>query len=336
MNLEPDHTDAHIARYLTGEASGEEIASLEAWKKQSDANLRYFQQFQLIFNSAASAFDKDEFDADAAWNNLRQRLPASSTAARPQARQIDFRPFLRLAAALALFLTVGIFLYRFANSPDADPIRLAAQTTVMSDTLPGGIAVFLNKRTSIEYTFDEHNNVHSAALAGEAYFNVHQGDEEAFIVRADETFIEDVGTSFNVRAYPASDSIEVLVDEGEVRFYTKANPGISLTANQRGIYNKRTKTFVIAAHKPNITAYMSKSFVFDNYPLAEVVETLNRVYETRISIPENLKGCRLTVSFDNERIDEIAQVIAETLSLTVSRSGNVIMLTGKGCEADAI
>lgn len=336
MNLEPDHIDAHIARYLAGEASAEETAFLEAWKKQSDTNLRYFQQFELIFNSAATAFDKDVFDSDRAWINLRERLPRASISPRSHSRRLDFRPFLRLAAALVLFVTVGLFLYRFADAPDAETIRLVSQTTAMSDTLPGGIAVFLNKRTSIEYAFNEDNNIHSAALAGEAYFNVDQGDDEEFIVRADETFIKDVGTSFNVRAYPASDSIEVLVDEGEVLFYTKANPGISLTANQRGIYNKSTKTFAIAAHKPNITAYMNKSFVFDNYPLAEVVATLNQVYQTRISIGENLKPCRLTVSFENERIDEIAQVIAETLSLTVSKSGNVIMLTGKGCEADAI
>lgn len=337
MNEQPDHIDALIARYLTGEASAAEITFLEEWKNKRAENVLHFQQFELIFNGAAPALDEGDFDTDSAWDSVRQRLSSRRKSVFFNSRTIDFIPFLRLAAALAIFVTVGLFIYRFISSPDMEPLRLATDRNVLSDSLPGGIDVVLNKKTSIEYFFDEKKNIHSATLKGEAYFDVDNGDEEIFIVQADETFVKDVGTSFNVQAYPGSDSIEVLVDEGEVLFYTSSNPGIALKANERGIYNKKKKTFAIVALEPNITSYANRSFIFNNFSLEEVVETLNGVYETRISIGENLRECRLTVSFENERIDEIAQVIAETLNLSVSRSGNVIMLTGKGCEeADAI
>jgi hypothetical protein len=38
------------------------------------------------------------------------------------------------------------------------------------------------------------------------------------------------------------------------------------------------------------------------------------------------------VSFNNEDIDEIASVMAETLGLTIKKSGNEIRLEGSGCE----
>lgn len=336
MNGPSEHIDALIARCLAGEASTAEVAFLEEWKNQRDENLRHYQQFETIFNGAAAEVDRG-FDADSAWNSIRQRLQPRRKSIFFNPREIDFRQLLRFAATLILFISVGLLVYRFANAPASEPFIIATDRSVLSDTLPGGTEVVLNKRTSIEYTFDAENNTHSATLTGEAYFNVDHGEEEVFIVQAEETFIKDIGTSFNVQAYPGSDTVEVLVDEGEVLFYTTSNPGISLKANERGVYNKKTKTFATAPLMPNTTSYVSRSFIFNDYPLEKVVETLNGVYETRINIGENLRECRLTVSFDNEQIDEIAQVIAETLGLTASRSGNVIMLTGKGCEeANAI
>src|SRR3546814_1415554 len=66
----------------------------------------------------------------------------------------------------------------------------------------------------------------------------------------------------------------------------------------------RSKTFSIVPLEPNITSYANRSFIFNDFPLEEVVETLNHVYETRISIGENIRECRLTVSFNNEQIEE--------------------------------
>ena len=81
-----------------------------------------------------------------------------------------------------------------------------------------------------------------------------------------------------------------------------------------------------------MTAYKTKFFSFSNSSLTEVVQTLNAVYPTRIVIDDALRDCMLTVSFNDENIDEIANVIAETLGLSVVRSAaDVINLKGAGC-----
>ena len=211
-------------------------------------------------------------------------------------------------------------------------VELASHESVAHDTLPDGSTLSLNKKTTLQYAADRQTRV--AKLQGEAYFNVRHDPDKEFLVVVDKIFIEDIGTAFNVTAYPDSSTVEVLVDEGEVHFYSTENAGVNLTAGQMGIYNKRTHAFSTREAQPNITAYKTRSFTFSNDSLSTVIAALNRVYKTKIHIDENLKNCRLTVAFKNEKIQEIANVIAETLGLTISESGDIIELKGSGCGGE--
>ncbi len=332
MNLPPDHIEDLIASYLTGEASAEETAFVEEWTNRDERNRRYFEDLKLIFKRAASVPIAEPFDTDKAWEKLREKLSQKK-----QGRTLLFNPpshyklYWRIAAGILVLLTVGIFTYNYFKERPAESLELVAGQNTEADTLPDGSAVFLNRRTKVEYSYNTKRHFHRAKLRGEAYFNINHNDGQTFVVEADGTFIKDIGTSFNVKAYPDSSTVEVVVEEGEVMFYAEGNPGIYLRKNGKGIYNKITKTFTTAEPERNVTAYKTKFFSFSNDSLASVVETLNDVYDAKIRIGENLKGCRLTVSFNDEDIDEISNIIAETLGLTVSRSGDVIFLKGPGC-----
>ena len=330
MNTSPDHIDELIASYLAGEISAEESAMIKEWINRTDDNRRYFDQMKTIFGKAALPVDQEFFDTDKAWTNLRKKLPVRSKTI-PLHRKWWDSPFLKIAASILFLVAAGLFAYRIFTTDSMRTIEVISETSMEADTLPDGSGVFLNRQTKIEYAFDKSKNTHTAKLVGEAYFNINHSEDKNFIVEAEGTFIKDIGTSFNVKAYPGSATIEVVVEEGEVMFYTEGDQGIYLKANGKGIYDKRTRKFTVAEPEPNVTAYRTKFFSFSDHSLEEVVKTLNQVYSSRIVIDEQLKSCRLTVSFNDEEIDEIANVIAETLGLSVSRSGNVINLKGKGC-----
>ena len=308
---------------------------VERWRKESDANGKYFAQLKLIYEKAPAIAGLPQFDVDRAWRKLRLRLPDTARAKSVpfSAGARDYKLLYRIAAGVVILVTAGIFSYYVVREDSRRAVELLADTTTAADTLPEGSEVFLNRQTKIEYIFDKRDNTHTAKLVGEAYFNISHDDAKTFVVRAGETFIKDIGTSFNVRAYPGSPVVEVVVEEGEVMFYTENDPGIYLKANGKGTYNKVTKVFTVAEPEPNVTAYKTKFFSVSNHSLATVVETLNAVYATRIEIGDHLKTCRLTVSFNDEPVDEIAGIIAETLGLTISKSGNVITLKGSGCGA---
>jgi ferric-dicitrate binding protein FerR (iron transport regulator) len=333
LNTSPDHIEDLIANYLVGEATPEQIIFVEGWRNKNENNRRYFEHLRLIFEKSASSPAAGQFDTDLAWQKLRAKL-----AVKRESKTIHLNPgyspykiFLRIAAGIVMLLTVGFFTYNFFRNDAVQSLEILSDKKTEADTLPDGSDVFLNRKTKIEYTFNRKSNIHRAKLVGEAYFNINHDDNKTFIVEAEGVFVRDIGTSFNVKAYPGSPTVEVVVEEGEVMFFTEGNPGIYLKANGKGIYNKNTKTFTVAEPEPNVSSYKTKFFSFSDQSLEMVVKTLNDVYEPDIDLDNGLRACRLTVSFNDENIEEIANIIAETLGLTVSKAGNVIRLKGSSC-----
>jgi transmembrane sensor len=326
-----EHIDDLIASYLAGEATADEVAFVDDWRNQSEANSRYFEQLRVIFEKSTVPVRSADFDTDGAWIKMRQKLAVRKTVPLYSNRNRSGFTFLKIAAGIVILIVAGLFSYNFFGSNSFQSMEVLSDIKTELDTLPDGTGVFLNRQTKIQYEFDKKNDTHIARVKGEAFFDINHDDDKTFIVEADGTFIRDIGTSFNVKAYPDSRTIEVVVEEGEVVFYTNDDAGIHLKANDKGIYSKDSETFTIAQPEPNATAYRTKVFSFRDHSLEDVVARLNDVYLTRIEIDKNLKSCRLTVSFNNENIEEIAHIIAETLGLTVTKSDNMIKLTGEGC-----
>jgi transmembrane sensor len=330
-----DHIDELIGKYLAGEAVAEEIAFIESWANENEGNRKYFDQFKTIFRKAVEVRDYQTYDTDAAWTKMKQSLRASqgkSAVLPPPASANSFQFNWRIAAAVVMVLGVGLFVYRISRPAILTPIVVKSNTGTVSDTLPDGSSVVLNKQTQLAYTFDKTKKVHTVTLKGEAYFNIQHDSTKTFIVNVNGVMIKDIGTSFNVKAYPESNTVEVVVESGEVMFYTTTDSGVYLRANGKGIYNKTSKTFTIDQPEENVLAYKTRFFTFSNSDLATVTEAINGVYDKEIVVSEKIRNCHITVSFDNESQDEIVAIVAETLGLTVSESEGKIMLEGPGCE----
>jgi transmembrane sensor len=333
MKLERDNEniDNLLAKYLAGEAHASEQAIVSAWISESLENQRYFNQMKKIFETSSAVDENRSYDTDAAWNKVRQNLENKRGKTIPFQKPTFQLHWWKVAAAIMVFALVGIYIF---NSTDdaTQSIQVIAGKQAINDTLPDGTNVFLNKKTKLQYAYSKKRKEHNVELEGEAYFHVQHSKDQQFIIKAGEVLIRDIGTSFNVKAYPGSDLVEVLVEEGEIVFYTENNPGIHLKESGKGVYNRKTKQFTIDQPDPNITAYKTKFFVFSGTPLEEVVASLNEVYDSPIVIGENLKNCPITVTFRNETTDEIAAILAETLNLNFEKQGGKLVLTGKGCE----
>ncbi len=325
--------DELIGKYLAQEASAEEVAFIRSWMEKSEVNRKYFEQFKTIFDNAATVKSIPQFDTDAAWNKLRSKIRDGATGNVRTLKPNTLNLVWRIAASVILVAGVGYFARQmFRNSESSRVIQIATKTETLADTLPEGSSVFLNKETQLTYSFNRKEKQHIVNLKGEAYFDIAHDATKTFIIEAEGVYIKDIGTAFNVKAYPEQNTIEVAVEEGEVIFYTDSIAGISLLAGEKGVYNKLTKTFTAQKPEPNITSYKTKQFLFRDSDLGSVVEALNGIYKKQIVIDDRLKNCRLTVSFNHENIELIADVIAETLGLSVKSSDKQIILEGAGCE----
>jgi transmembrane sensor len=328
--------DNLIGKVLADEADNDEQIIVEEWCGIDPGNQKYFDQAKAIFEKAATVNVQINFNADAAWQSLRTKIR------RPAGAQVEFKSTFnfwqvaRIAAGLIVVAVAAVWVYNQSQEP-AKVIEVVADATTAHDTLPDGTTAFLNKKSTITYAFDKKTKTRKVALKGEGYFEVKHEEERPFVIEAEEALVRDLGTAFNIKAYPGQDTIEVVVKEGVVQFYTENNPGINIEAGQTGIYSKRTKSFTkLQRADTNVFAYKTGVFAFHATDLRSVIDRVNEVYDSHISLGNDKIGdCRLTVNFTNEQLETIVDVIAETLALQVEQKDMVkkeIVLTGPGCQ----
>lgn len=324
--------DEIIGKVLSGEANAAEIELVNRWMNESTSNAKYFNQLKTIFEKAASANIQLQFDEDAAWQKVKSQIQKDKRRWLLPASWSNGM-VLRIAAGLAIVAATAVFIFSRTDSSQ-QLVAIQSQQAVVNDTLPDGSLVVLNKQTEIAYRYDKKSNTHQVKLKGEAFFDVRHDEEKPLLIESGEVMIRDIGTTFNVKAYPGSDTVEVYVESGEVQFYTLKNPGLHLKAGEVGIYNKSIKEFSrISQLDTNTLAYKTKIFSFNNTELRAAIEILNTVYDSKIVLAnESIAHCRLTVNFNNDKIEDIADIIAETLNLMATKKDKEWVLDGAGCN----
>lgn len=336
MNKSGYDIDDLVGKVLAGEASPEEQALVDAWCREHSDNRKYYDHARSIFEKAATFNVQIRFDTDEAWQKVRTKISRPSGGVRVEFRMASFWQVARIAAGLLVLAVAAVWVYNRTQKPAAS-VEVVANASTAQDTLPDGTTAFLNRKSSITYAFDTKTKTRKVALRGEGFFEVRHEEERPFVIETEEALVRDLGTAFNIKAYPDQDTVEVVVKEGVVQFYTASDPGINLEAGQTGIYSKRTKSFTkLQRVDTNVFAYKTGVFAFHATDLRSVIERVNEVYDAHISLGnEKIGDCRLTVNFTNEELGTIVDVIAETLALQVEEKDKFrkeIVLTGPGCR----
>ena len=148
-----------------------------------------------------------------------------------------------------------------------------------------GTEVFLNADTRIRYPNKFGLRKREIYLDGEAYFNVISNRNRPFIVHAQHTETEVLGTSFNVRAYGNSNTIEVVLDEGRTSFHVHQN-SYPMLPGQKIEYDKTTgRTSLRNLINPSNASLWKKNVLhFYDTPLAEVIKVLERKYDVQFHV----------------------------------------------------
>lgn len=322
--------DNLIGKVLAREATAEEQLQVDQWTRENEANRKYYDHLKTIFEKAASANVQIQFDTDAAWRKVKTKIGREKT--QDSRRKTQDWSVWRIAASIIFLVGVGYVIYQWRDVP-VETFAVTADKATVQDTLPDGSTAFLNKKSELSFEYNEKEGTRKVKLKGEAYFAVKHEEDKPFVIEAGDILVRDIGTEFNLKSYPEQDTIEIVVTEGEVQFYTLKDEGLILKAGEKGIYSKRLKEFYrIEKIDTNTLAYKTKVFSFNNTDLGAVVNLLNKVYDSKIKlINKELHNCRLTANFKEDNPDTIVEVIAETMGLTITRQGDEILLDGKGC-----
>ena len=108
---------------------------------------------------------------------------------------------------------------------------------------------------------------------------------------------------------------------------------IVMMAGSGGSYDKDQKELkLIPTSDPNSISWKTRELFFDASTLREVAALVNRVYGVNIVIMnEELAFCPITVTFRDQSLEAILNVLELTLDLQLTRDGDEIRLDGEGC-----
>lgn len=198
--------------------------------------------------------------------------------------------------------------------------RGAEYMLVLSD----GTKVWLNAETELSYPSFFSGESRKVKLKGEAYFEVAPDTSMPFIVETARMQVNVLGTSFNVSAYPGKIQHTTLVG-GKVRAQSDGKsvelmPGEQALLTDSGI-------MVQTVDVNNYVGWKEKRFVFKNRPIEEVVRELERWYNVRFVISQEVQGIRLTANLPKyEDVDKILDIIEDIAQVKYEINGGEIII----------
>jgi len=157
-------------------------------------------------------------------------------------------------------------------------------------TLSDGTVVSLNSGTTLKYPEQFGiNGKRNVYLTGEAFFEVAKDKEHPFIVNANQVDIEVLGTKFNVSAYPENPSVNGTLVEGSIEMYEADNKlnAVLLQPNQMATWNNNSKKITTKEVDPGFySAWTKGELAFKDTPFSTIAKIIQRTYDVEI-INEN-------------------------------------------------
>jgi ferric-dicitrate binding protein FerR (iron transport regulator) len=271
-----------------------------------------------------------EIDIDDAWARFEARhgQPQSVTVVPLWRRPVFFGG---LAAALAAVLAI-VALRLISTSPSdrsLDMIQVvAANGRPKIITLDDGSRIMLHGGSTFRYP--SRGSDRYVYLDGEALFEITHDPDRAFRVHASHGVVDDLGTTFTVRAYSGESSVQVAVTEGHVTFARDSQPGppLKLSAGEAAVLDS---TGTISRLPPSaverLWGWTTGAMVFDNVELSVAAAEIEHGYGVRVIIADSALARRPVVArFNGEPVKQVLDAIVLALDAHYDVSGTTYTL----------
>lgn len=336
-----------LGKLTSGEANKQEQEELDELLKGKGSSIQYMMSVldhywgsvgkaPEALNSATGYIQKFE---GSRIRKLRKKYLLPAVVRRHTRRRREF-----WFAALILVLLGGWLSWHTFISPDNEmnivSTRNGSKTKV---ALPDGTQVWLNSDSKLTYPNDfQHINNREVTLSGEAFFKVQHDADRPFIIHTRYLDIKDIGTSFNVKAYPEDEESEATLVSGiiEVTLHNDQSKSYVLKPKEKVVYHAYGNDFSFKANskkelahaepiskaliKPNVeisriksvlapsgdsivaeTAWMNNQLVFDAEKFSSLAKIMGRWYNVDFEIKDkNIADYSFTGVFEGETLEQ--------------------------------
>lgn len=314
-----------LHKYLSNEATEQEIQTLFEWIDASEENKKQFIAAKKIW-------------AMTSLSDITSIGETSVIQLKPKNKVIKY---LKFAAIFLLLFGLGKFAFHFSQKTDSKEIVLELsdgrleiitknnQSKVLNDKgdliakkfpnqivyfgkvqdqevvyntlkvpygkrfklqLSDGTVVSLNSGTTLKYPEQFGlNGKRNVYLTGEAFFEVAKDKTHPFIVHANKVEVEVLGTKFNVSAYPENPTVNSTLIEGSIQMAEAENKSntVLLMPNQMATWQNNSKKITTKFVDTSIyTAWTKGDIAFKDTPFSTIAKIIERTYDVKI-INEN-------------------------------------------------
>lgn len=318
-------------KYFEGQASETELKALYKWLRNKENRLI----FHRVKAEWKNSLEKEQFHAggEESWNRLQEQLWQSSYNGWQRSRKIQ--QIFRLAAIFFFLVSLGSLALYFKHLPVTLPeitsTVIAENGQISKVELPDGSVAWLNsgsKMTYSNYFSAENRNV---TLEGEAFFDVKKNEELPLIVDCGSMKVKVLGTRFNVNSYTPENSVETILENGNVELLTSKSSQTFYKMKPGERVNVNTRENTYAAEMVNTARYTSwKDGILNiyNLPITEVAERLEKRYNQKFLLTPEVKNLRYTFSIEHEKLEDILQLMERITPVKAVQEEEVITIKG--------
>lgn len=248
----------------------------------------------------------------------------------------------KVAAILLMVITSAFLIYQYQHPEwwmEEKETMLESVTPEgrkSAITLTDGSKVKLNAGSKLIYPKTFKGDRREIRLEGEAFFEIARDEKRPFVIRSGDLVTSVLGTSFNIKAYPEDEFIQVAVASGEV-VVTKADSvqtePYHLKANTVASYDPRDNQVKVESRNvEELLAWKDGVLLFKGERMVDAVKTLEKWYGVKIILDDPKIGeCTIVGEFRNKSLQDMMKVLKLILGITYEISAEGVSISGKGC-----
>ncbi|NOW93908.1 FecR family protein [Mucilaginibacter sp. SG564] len=256
-------------------------------------------------------------------------------------RNLFDRRWLYAAAALIL-IPIGIWWLKYYQTESKQNVTVTYTTVVVSKgakkkfSLPDGSMVSLNSDSRILIPSNFGIKTREIFLAGEAFFSITHNEAKPFTIHSGKLLITDLGTEFDVKAYPEDHKIRVAVKSGKVKVEKNnadSKPETfadAITHNQQLMFEEQTNIHTLSrVETSDLISWQQNKLSFQSASMDEIASTLERWYNVTIKLNGEKTRRLYTVSFNNEPLDHVLNVLNRLTGLHYQIKNKIVLINLK-------
>ena len=318
-----------ITKYLRGKSSVDEQNELLRWIRKEE-HLSKFQQIKEEWSGdVVKETVPPEFVGD--WRTIQNRMMEQlQEAVQRKQRALNF---FRYAAIFLVFIAVPALVYFLSFDQQTNPL---VYTTVSADygqiskvELPDSTVIWVNSGSTIKYNNEFSASNRDIELIGEAFFKVHKNKDLPLVVASEDLRVKVLGTEFSVSAYPEENNIQVVLEKGKIELATTSRANLKQEMNPGELvsFTKANKEMVLSTVNTGLfTSWKDGIINIYNLPLSELVIKLEKRYNQKFEVDNEIKNLPYTFTIKNEKLSNILSLMEKVAPVDVVQIGNVIRL----------